>query len=141
MIWPSVTPWIAGRVDREDDVGELDREEAEEERRRHALPVLDDEEAPLVRLRAHRDEAAHEPQRPLLLRGVLGRLAARELHPREDEEEAEQVGEPVEAAEQRRPRHDEEAAQDERAEDPEQDAPVSGSTLKKRNSTRKTKRL
>ena len=87
-------------------------------------PVLHHEEALAVEVVGHREALAEGPDHPALV-GLDGRLvpAGHHLGAREDEERAEEPDHPLELQE-RRAERDEDAARDERAQDPEEQHPV-----------------
>ena len=111
------------RVHREEDVGHLEEEEADEVAGGVAPPLVPNEEALAVETAGHGEALAELPDDPPLVRLDRTSLAAHHLHAREDEERAEEPHHPLEL-EERRPEGDEDPAEHESAEDPEEEHPV-----------------
>jgi hypothetical protein len=110
------------RVDREGDVGRLDDDQRDEQRRGRAPAVLDRQEARAVEPRRDGQEPREKAQERVLRRLEFLLFAREELESREDEEHAHRKQHPVEL-DQHAANADEEGAEHDRAHDsPEEDA-------------------
>src|SRR5205085_8637795 len=99
----------------EDEVCDLDDDEDEKQERPHGLPVPDREEALALVVAHYGDSARDGADDGILLGAHVRLLLAEHLEARVDEEEAEEVENPVEALDERRARADHRDAHDERA--------------------------
>jgi hypothetical protein len=105
------------RVDREGEIGEHDRRQAEEERRGEAPPVAHDEPVAAVELARHRVEPPHQADHEVAVRIDVF------LHPLEDavgehdQRRTEWIDHEVELLDQRAAGKDEDAAHDQRRDD------------------------
>jgi hypothetical protein len=114
-----VTANTAGdRVDREHDVGRLDDDECGQERGRQApAPLADDERRTAVAV-GHGNEPAEETEHRVLL-GLDGMPAgACQAEAGHDQEDAQQVDDPVGRTQDHGPGADEDGPEDDRPEDP-----------------------
>ena len=112
------------RVDCEDDVGELDDDEDQKERRRIAHSISVGEEAVAVEVVGGAQKAPRDAKGDVVLDLDLVLLLERQLEPGEDEERAEDVDHPVEVRQERRAGEDEDEAHDHRADDAPQEHAV-----------------
>jgi len=114
------------RVEREHDIGELDSDQCDQERRRDAATVLADQEVMAVELRGRR-QPARDPGQALGLLRMRSRGLARELDRGDQEDRAEHVRDPMPALERRGTADDEQHSRAERAEDaPREHPPLFG---------------
>ena len=111
------------RVDREGQVGEHDRGEAQEQGRRVAPPLLLDEPVAPVELARHGVDAPHQAHHQVLVRIDVLRHPAPDPVGEHDQPGAEQIDDDVEPLDQLDARQDEDAAHRERGDDPPEQQP------------------
>src|SRR5690606_200063 len=88
------------------------------------LPVLNREELLAIALRGYGEVASHGTQHESLTRILVAVLGEGHLDGRQDEEDAEDVQDPVVASHQLRADYDHDASHHERAQNPPEENPV-----------------